>query len=90
MSIWLRTTAEGCNGMKAQGIVNRSPLQIFKVISNDDYRKTYDATYDEGRLLEKIAVQTFFVYQKSRKIAIVSARDFVLILHYNTVTNTFN
>lgn len=83
IQIWLRTTPSGDNAMKAQAIVNRSPMQVFKVIGNDSYRKTYDETYGEGFLIEKIADQTYFVYQRSRKIAIVSARDFILILHFN-------
>ena len=83
IQIWLRTTPSGDNAMKAQAIVNRSPMQVFKVIGNDSYRKTYDETYGEGFLIEKIADQTYFVYQRSKKIAIVSARDFILILHIN-------
>lgn len=83
IQIWLRTTPSGDNAMKAQAIVNRSPMQVFKVIGNDSYRKTYDETYGEGFLIEKIADQTYFVYQRSKKIAIVSARDFILILHFN-------
>ena len=83
IQIWLRTTPSGDNAMKAQAIVSRSPMQVFKVIGNDSYRKTYDETYAEGFLIEKIADQTYFVYQRSRKIAIVSARDFILILHFN-------
>lgn len=83
IQIWLRTTPSGDNAMKAQAIVSKSPMQVFKVIGNDSYRKTYDETYAEGFLIEKIADQTYFVYQRSRKIAIVSARDFILILHFN-------
>ena len=83
IQIWLRTTPSGDNAMKAQAIVNRSPMQVFKVIGNDSYRKTYDETYGEVFLIEKIADQTYFVYQRSKKIAIVSARDFILILHFN-------
>lgn len=83
IQIWLRTTPSGDNAMKAQAIVSKSPMQVFKVIGNDSYRKTYDETYAEGFLIEKIADQTYFVYQRSKKIAIVSARDFILILHFN-------
>jgi CRISPR/Cas system endoribonuclease Cas6 (RAMP superfamily) len=83
--IWQRTTPEGYNAVKAQGFVNRSPVQIFKVISNTDYRSHYDTTYDTGRLLERIADQTLYVHQKLKKIAVVAARDFMIVLHYNAV-----
>jgi len=69
--------------MKAQGIVNQSPLNLFRLIGNDSYRVQYDGTYDEGKVIDRIADQTYFVYQKSKKISIVSARDFVLIMHCN-------
>ena len=87
--IWQRTTPEGYNAVKAQGYVNRSPIQIFKVISNTDYRSHYDTTYDTGRLLERFADQTLYVHQKLKKIAVVAARDFMIVLHYNAVRENY-
>jgi len=40
--------------MKATGLINRTPLEVFKVISNDKYRKDYDANYDSGYPIERI------------------------------------
>jgi hypothetical protein len=40
--------------MKATGIIDRRPIDIFKVIGNDKYRKEYDSNYDGGHLIEKI------------------------------------
>jgi hypothetical protein len=37
--------------------------------------------------LEKVADQTFFQWQKVKKVAIVSARDFALIVHFNKMPN---
>lgn len=71
--------------MKGIAIVDRRPIDIFKVIGNESYRRQYDSTYDGGETLELIADQTFFVYQKSKKVAIVSAREFIIIMHYNMV-----
>ena len=53
------------------------------ILGDANNKKAYDDTFDEGRNFEKIADQTFFNYQKVKKVFPVSARDFVLILHYN-------
>ena len=53
------------------------------ILGDAKYKKLYDDTFDEGRNFEKIADQTFFNYQKVKKVFPVSARDFVLIAHYN-------
>jgi len=37
--------------MKACGYVDYSPMQIFKVIGDDKYRKDYDETFDKGSFL---------------------------------------
>lgn len=81
--IWQRTSEEGLNSVKAQGIVNRSPHDMFKLCGNDSYRTLYDANYDCGKMFGKIADQTFYVYQRTKKIAVVSPREFVLVVHFN-------
>lgn len=53
--VWVRTTAEGLNGVKAQGIVNFSPDQIFMVIGDSKNKKSYDDAFDEGANFEKVA-----------------------------------
>jgi hypothetical protein len=62
LTVWVRTTAEGTNAVKAQGLVNFSPEQIFTVIGDANNKKLYDDSYDEGKNIEKIADQTFFNY----------------------------
>ena len=41
----------GLTCMKACGYVDYSPMQIFKVIGDDKYRKDYDETFDKGSFL---------------------------------------
>ncbi len=71
--------------MKAEAIIERSVDDIFRVIGDIVTRKDYDATYDDGWALEKVAHQTFIQYQRTKKVAVVSARDFIYILHMNKV-----
>ena len=38
-------------------------------------------------MFAKVADQTFLVYQKTKKVAVVSPRDFILLAHYNMTAN---
>ena len=40
--------------MKAIGIIDHKPSEVFKVIGNDKYRKDYDDVYDSGHYIERI------------------------------------
>ena len=60
--IWQRTTEEGLKAVKCEGIVDQRPIDIFKVIGDDRYRRSYDSNYDGSSLLEKIADQTYICY----------------------------
>ena len=62
LTIWQRTTPEGLNAMKAQAIVNRTPRQLMRVIGNDSLRTSYDATFDEGKMIDRIGDQVFIVW----------------------------
>lgn len=37
--------------MKAQAIIEWSPDDIVKVIGDQNYRRDYDAVYDDGQML---------------------------------------
>ncbi len=67
----------------AKGVIPFPQKQCWQVISNSDLKKQFDDTYEDGRLIEKIADQTYIMYQRVKKVAIVSGRDFVLLLHFN-------
>eukprot|EP00347_Sterkiella_histriomuscorum_P015068 403358431 len=83
LNIWQRTNSNGLKCMKAVAVIERSPEQIIKVIGDSKYRNDYDPVYDYSTFLEKVADQTFIVYQKTKKVAVVSSRDFVFCLHIN-------
>lgn len=87
LTIWVRTTPEGLNAVKAQGIINNTPDHIFFTITNGDQKKIFDSTFDEAKNLEKIADQTYFQWQKVKKVMVVAARDFALIVHFNKMPN---
>jgi len=69
--------------MKAQAVIEFPPSVVIKVIGNANYRTDYDPVYDYSNFLMKVAHQTFIVHQKTKKVAVVSARDFIFVLHLN-------
>ncbi|CDW89743.1 start domain containing protein [Stylonychia lemnae] len=83
LKIWQRTSESGLKCMKAQAIIERKASDIIKVIGDTKYRNDYDPVYDHSNFLEKVAHQTFIVYQKTKKVAVVSSRDFIFVLHLN-------
>lgn len=81
--VWQRITPEGVNAVKASAIVEGKADQIFKVIGNEKYRKTFDLNFHSQRFMERIAEQTYLIYYKTKRVSIVEPRDFVLICHLN-------
>jgi hypothetical protein len=88
LRIWQRSAGGGLKAMRAEAVINRRPEAVFSVIGDLALRKDYDETYDDGWALDKVAHQTFIQYQRSKKVAVVSARDFVYILHINKVIHS--
>ena len=87
LTIWQKVTPDGLNAIMATAIINKPMLTCFKLMTNDAYRTQYDATYDEGRVIDRIGDQTWLIYQKSKKISIVAAREFFMCMHYNMVSS---
>ena len=85
--IWQRESDEGRNAMKASAIIDYSPDEIMKILgdANPQWRKDYDPMFDEAKIMKKIGDQTFLSWQKTKKIAVVSARDVLFILHFTKV-----
>lgn len=54
LKIWQRNEG-GLKAMKAEGIIDKKPEDVFKVIVDLTIRKDYDETYDDGYALEKVA-----------------------------------
>eukprot|EP00350_Pseudokeronopsis_sp_OXSARD2_P002030 CAMPEP_0170554910 /NCGR_PEP_ID=MMETSP0211-20121228/12787_1 /TAXON_ID=311385 /ORGANISM="Pseudokeronopsis sp., Strain OXSARD2" /LENGTH=204 /DNA_ID=CAMNT_0010864349 /DNA_START=1642 /DNA_END=2256 /DNA_ORIENTATION=+ len=82
-----RTSPSGGNSIKATGTLDYPAEDIFKVIGNSAYRQIYDKNYDQGHYVMKIGKQAMLIYQKTKKISVVSARDFLLVMIYNKFAN---
>ena len=82
ITVWQRNSQLG-NSVKAEGVINWPADLIFLILGDERYKKDYDENFDEGFLIEKFADQSYFTWFKLKKVAIVSPRDFILILHFN-------
>ena len=65
----------------ATGIIPFSMREIFCIIHDNHYKKQYDKDIDQSHVLKKIAANTYYLYQKSKAMTFVAARDFVLMHH---------
>jgi hypothetical protein len=83
--IQTRISPTGGNSVKATGILVFPIDLIFSTIGDSKYRTEYDSNYDVGHYIRKIGTQSLLIYQKTKKVSIVSPRDFVMVLIYNRV-----
>lgn len=80
LTVWQKQM-DNLKCMKAAGMINHSPKNIFRCLGDESYKRIYDSSYDEGKMIDRIADQMFLVSQKSKKVSIVASRDFVLTIY---------
>ena len=61
-------------------------MDVFKTLCDGAYRQIYDVNIDETTYMKKICANVTVLYQLSKKIAIVSPRDFVIINYMHQVS----
>jgi hypothetical protein len=82
------TSDRGFNVLKAINTIPQNIEAVFRTICDGRYRQSYDVNIAETCYLKKIAENTTVIYQASKKILVVSERDFVLISHMKKVSPT--
>lgn len=75
----------GHNCFRAYGHMPYPVDYVFKTICGK-YRETYDINIEENKVLSKECANTYTIYQKSKKMFVVSSRDFVLLNHVEKVS----
>ena len=73
----------GFNTLKASHVLDCNIEDVVMMMSDGRYRKAYDTNIAESSYLQKIAANTYAIYQMSKKMLVVSPRDFVLISHFH-------
>ena len=62
-------------------------MQVFACLHDARYRPMYDKNIDAASVLQKVAANTYFIYQKTKGVMVVSSRDFVLAHHVCHLTH---
>ena len=62
-------------------------MQVFCTLHDVGLRPQYDTTIERAALLQKVAANTYYNYQKTNAILIISSRDLVLAHHVAKVTH---
>ena len=71
--------------MKSCGILPFPIMQVFACLHDSRYRPKYDENIEAAGVLSKVAANTYFIYQKTKSMMMVSSRDLVLAHHVSHV-----
>lgn len=82
LNVSYHTSPRGYNVLKATGVLPHHVDWCFKTLADGEARLKYDVNIQETSFIKKVAVNTYVGYQKSKKIVIVSERDFVIVQHF--------
>lgn len=86
MKIDYRSSDRGFNTLRASAVLPFNIMDIFCTMMDAKSRPLYDVNIDESsHTICRLAANTTAIYQKSKKILIVSSRDFVLVSHLHRV-----
>lgn len=82
--VLIRVRADGAyNGVIGSGALDYCSADVFRMIGNGAYRKTYDDSYEKGELMERVGPNTFIGHDYFKGLGFVSGRDFYMLIHSN-------
>ena len=82
-----RISTRGFNTLKASAVLPFNIMDIFCTMMSPEHRPQYDDNIDpSSNTIKRLADNTTAIYQKSKKILILSSRDFVLISYLHKVS----
>ncbi len=67
--------------MKSSGVINNPLMQVFATLHDARYRTIYDGNIEAAEVLQKVAANSYMIYQKTKAMMMVSSRDLVLSHH---------
>ena len=71
--MWHRSSERGQACLKAQGTLDFTPKQVWLTLMGGmRYKSQYDKNIDEIIRFEKVVPNTYTMYQRSRKIPLIS------------------
>ena len=76
--IFSKKSEAGFMTMKAYGHINHNVLDIWRCIQYNPWRPEWDANCAEIFWIEKMGVAAYTMYNRSKKVMVVSGRDFIM------------
>ena len=78
IKIECKRSIRGLLMMRAQGPIDAPAIDIWRCMMYKPFRKEWDMNNDESKFFTKIGANAYHGYKKTKKKAVVSARDFVV------------
>ena len=64
--------------MRAQGPIDHPAQDIIRALQYEPYRMIYDTHCEQHKFIKKVGVGAYNVFKKTKKISLISSREFVL------------
>lgn len=78
IKIECKRSIRGLLMMRAQGPIDAPAIDIWRCMMYQPFRKEWDMNNDKSQWLAKMGANGYQAYKKTKKKAVVSARDFVV------------
>lgn len=85
-----RISERGHNTMRASRVLPYKVMDVFKTLNAGYLRQSFDVNISKTQTLQRICCNCTLIYQASKKIMIVSPRDFVLVNFVHKVSALAN
>lgn len=79
LTVDYRVSDRKFNTMKASKVLPYKNTDVFKLLCANPYRQSYDVNIAKNESIKRICANVTAIYQASKKILVVSPRDFVLV-----------
>lgn len=86
VNVSYRTSSHGLNMCRTQLVVPFRNIDVFRTLNNRNYRKLYDDNIDKSEVVKKLAANVGVATQLSKKVMIVSPREFILVAYRTQVS----
>ncbi len=83
-----RISERGTNTMRASRVLPYKVIDVFRTLNAGYLRQLFDVNISKTQTLQRICLNCTVIYQASKKILIVSPRDFVLISFMHKVSSS--
>lgn len=78
VTVETKKSDKGVLMMRSNATINHPPKDVFRFMQNLDWKTKWDVNVEKVEHLKKVGVNANVTYMKTKKVLIVSSRDFVV------------